>query len=202
MDKKFQLLSILPIVLLCAVTVAAQSSGRKAKPDFSGVWVLDEAKSKELENKLFKKKPIAPDASRKTTTTLVIEHSDPEFRMSQTVTNERFDEQGNLIDKVEGQPAVSVFYTDKRGSKDQKDKDSPEPFAKWDGKNILVNTPVSKEKRQKSITTFSLSKDGTVLTVSTVSFVEKPSSFGSASGYVFPILIRKQIYKKVSWADK
>ena len=117
------------------------SSDKRSKPDFSGTWVLDKAKSAKVEYDL----------------TLHIEHREPEITITRT-----------FVDTAGEQKEKSVYYTDGRDETvTEKLQHIYKPVTKWRG-NTLVRESVyvTRGTRFEVVTTekWSLSKDGQTLT--------------------------------------
>ena len=108
------------IGLLLVVGVCVGQTAIKARPDFSGVWILDESKSDLSDN---------PEG-KVTDYVMTIVHKEPEFR-----TVKKYKRSGR--DHVE----ESVYYTDGRpefqASTTRAGHLDPEPVTRWDGKKLV-----------------------------------------------------------------
>ncbi len=182
--KRQILISLFLLAIFCVGSVSAQKT-KKEKPDFSGTWILDESKSNKALKAIFKSSKNVPSSNEKTTVELLIEHLDFEFKITETVITESFDESGKLTNKVEKTSPVQTFYTDKRGERNVNGKNLPfDSRTTWQDKKILVVIPNKKENFISSMQ-FSLSKDGKELTVIYKSFeftrggIVSPLSFGN-----------------------
>lgn len=105
--KKSALVGFVFLITLCAGSVIAQ---KKAKPDFTGTWVLDIDKSSDLYKKLSKKPAAASDTVEKRTETINITHTEPGFEVSEKQTLETFDSAGKLTGKMEDPLHPYVVY--------------------------------------------------------------------------------------------
>jgi len=105
----------LAFLLLFSLTVLAQD-----KPNFSGKWQLDTAKSE------FGQFP-APD-----TQTNVIDHKEPDIRLKQTIKSEAV---------PGGEATVDRHYTtDGKENVNEVRPQQVKSTAKWEGNKLLINT--------------------------------------------------------------
>jgi hypothetical protein len=157
--KKSVLIGFVFLIAICAASVSAQ---KKAKPDFTGTWVLDIEKSSDLYKKLSKKPAAAAsDTVEKRTETITITHTEPRFEVSTKETLEAFDSAGKLTGKTETILSTLILFTDKRGEINTFQwKRQHSSVTAWDGKKILTAITFDKDKRQLGTIIFALSKDG------------------------------------------
>lgn len=94
-------------LLIAGVLSGFASAQEKAKsmPVFSGTWILDESASEDFGKFMNGKKAK-----------IVIEHSDPQIEVVETVVYEQIDRKGKRTTKKE-ETVEKVFFTDKRGEK-------------------------------------------------------------------------------------
>jgi len=111
--KRQILIGLFLLTVFCVASVSAQKS-KKEKPNFSGMWILDESKSKDVIKELFKSSQKTVDSSNKITNQLVIEHNDPEFKLTEIAMIETSDVSGKLTEKKEKVFPSQKFFTDKR----------------------------------------------------------------------------------------
>jgi hypothetical protein len=133
----------LSAIVLAAAVVAAQD----AKPDFSGTWTLDLAKSDFG--------PMPPPDSLVS----VIEHKEPNFKITTTQKGQ----QGELTNvralTTDGKEAVNKLQT-MGGEQDVKS------ITKWNGRLLTTSFSLDAQGAMIDITdTFALSDDGKLLTV-------------------------------------
>ena len=160
---------VLFLMLICAGSVSAQKNG---KPDFTGVWVYDEDKSRGFRG-------VKPDKysllypNEKMTETMKIEHNGSQLTVAVKRMFEFFDDAGKPVRKEEVALPVLTFYTDGRGEINSfVENETRASKTKWSGKEILVSLAPDDSlkldgKKMKPIPfTFSLSKKGKELKVS------------------------------------
>lgn len=152
---------LLTLCLLAACAgAAARDDGKKekARPDFSGTWELDKSKS---DFGLFRERPIS-----KADSTLVVEHKDPELKITRTL-------------RLGGQQETKRFayYTDGRGETNPAAIGAGEVKSKtkWDGEKVAAQSKLSWPGRdgaagpELDVTQrWQVSSDGKSLTNSTV----------------------------------
>ena len=125
---KTLLLSLCLFACAAAGAAAARDDKKEGKPrpDFSGTWELDKAKS---DFGLFRDRPIS-----KADSTLVIAHKEPELKITRTL-------------KLNGQQEVKVFtyYTDGRGEANPATVGAGEVKSKtkWDGEKVSANAKMT-----------------------------------------------------------
>lgn len=136
----------LAVLVVAVMTVMAGLAFAQAKPDFSGTWVLDEAKSDPMGGPGGGRGPAGPMTITQTADEFVTETTRGEMVMKQTV-------------KLDGTETVNQM-----GPMQAKTK------AQWDGRKLVVtmsgegpNGPMERKS------TYSLSEDGKVLTVTMTS---------------------------------
>ncbi len=155
---------LLTLCLLAACAAAGGAAARddkkkeKARPDFSGTWELDKAKS---DFGLFRDRPIS-----KADSTLVVEHREPELKITRTL-------------KLNGQQESKQFayYTDGRGETNPATIGAGEVKSKtkWDGDKVAAQSKLVWPGRdgaagaELDVTQrWQVSSDGKTLTNSTV----------------------------------
>ena len=122
--------TLLTLCLLaaCAAGVGAASArdDKKAKPDLSGTWELDRAKS---DFGLFRDRPLS-----KADSTLVVTHRDPELKIERTL-------------KLNGQQEAKQFsyYTDGRGETNPATIGAGEVKSKtkWEGDKVAAHSKLT-----------------------------------------------------------
>ncbi len=142
-----KLSGVMTSLLLLLAAIAGVSQGQKgsadkhSKPDLSGTWILDKARSAKVDYDL----------------TLHIVHREPEITITRT-----------FVDAAGERKEESVYYTDGRGDAvTDKLQHIYKPVTKWRG-NTLVreSVHVTRGTRFEVVSTeqWSLSKDGQTLT--------------------------------------
>lgn len=187
--KKPVLIGLVLFIAVCAGSVSAQ---KKAKPDFTGTWVLDEDKTFDLLKKLSKKSAPSPEAALKRTTTLIIHHTDPRFEFSEKHVIEKFDDAGKITGKTESILPTTILFTDKRKEVNIYQDNRPlSSVTAWDGKRIQTVITLDKDRRQLRTVTFSLSRDGNELQIKYMEMNPAGMDLGGWSSGV-------RVYKKVN----
>lgn len=156
---------LLTLCLLAACAAGAAGGAaalgdkkEKARPDLSGTWELDKAKS---DFGLFRDRPLS-----KADSTLVVEHKDPELKITRTL-------------KLGGQQETKQFayYTDGRGETNPATIGAGEVKSKtkWDGDKVAAQSKLTWPGRDGSAGAemdvtqkWQVSSDGKTLTNSTV----------------------------------
>lgn len=191
-------------VLLGTMAVLSQSEVPPVKKpkkftgaNFSGVWILDESRSRDIETNVFKIKPPEPDPKRKITNILLIGQREFEFRVTFKRRTENFDDLGKLVSSDEQVQSESTFYGDERG---EKNKFNTEKFyqsvTQQKGKEIVVSIAVDDKRRLFNLVTFTMSKDGSELSYGNSGYKVEPD-YTTGSSYVSPTELRsKKIYIK------
>ena len=137
---------------------AARDDKKRARPDLSGTWELDRAKS---DFGLFRDRPLS-----KADSTLVVEHKDPELKITRTL-------------RLGGQQETKQFayYTDGRGETNPATIGAGEVKSKtkWDGERVAAQSKLVWPGRDGSAGAeldvtqrWQVSSDGKTLTNSTV----------------------------------
>jgi hypothetical protein len=193
--KREFLIGLFLLTVFCvAPSVFAQKTGekkKKEKPNFSGTWVYDEAKSNKASKEIFKSQKKISNSKRKQINKFIIEHSTDMIKITETVLVEIFDESGKAIEKIEKTFPSKIYYTDKRGEQNTDEKDQPvESITQWKDKKILV-TVLDKKKEQVSTISFSLSKDGQELKAIYL-------TFKSDGGFVSPLGFGDRVFNKMN----
>jgi hypothetical protein len=165
-------------------------------PNFSGTWVLDEARSRDIEANVYKLKPPSVDPKVKITNILVIEQKDAEFKTTVKRRTENFDDSGKLVKTGEIVQSENTYFLDQRGEKN-KFQDQPYPsVTSQNGRDVMVVITVS-AKRAYNTLTFSMSKDGREVVFSNDGYKIEPD-YTTGSTFVSPTALRsKKVYIKV-----
>lgn len=194
--KKQLCFSVFLFALIWAMPVFAQKNDN-AKPNFSGTWVLDASKNSNLGFAVLKVNSKSANSVKKMTNQLVIEHTEPEIKLIQSIVAEELDAKGNSLQKKELPFPIDVFYTDKRGEKNKTENNEFKiSNTKWDGNSVVV-TYVNKNNENISSTRFSLSKDGQELKVWTRMFQFQESAGGSSLSFALSAFGNgEKIFKK------
>lgn len=128
------LLLTLWLLAACAAGVGASARGdgkkEKARPDFSGTWELDRSKS---DFGLFRERPVS-----KADSTLVVEHKEPELKITRTL-------------RLGGRQETKQFayYTDGRGETNPATIGAGEVRSKtrWDGDRVAAHSKLVRPGR-------------------------------------------------------
>ena len=166
-------------------------------PNFSGTWVLDEARSRDIEANVFKLKPPRIDPKVKITNILVIEQKDAEFKTIVKRRTENFDDAGKLVNTDEKVQSESAYFLDQRGEKNKFGTDKLyDSVTGQKGPDITVVITVEARRRYNTLT-FSISKDGRELVFSNDGYKLEPDHT-TGSTFVSPTALRsKKVYIKV-----
>jgi hypothetical protein len=167
-------------------------------PNFSGTWVLDEARSRDIEANVFKLKPPPVDPKVKITNILVIEQKDAEFKTTVKRRTENFDDAGKLVNTAEAVQSESAYFLDQRGEKNKfgTDKLYDSVTGQKDRDITVVITADAKYRRYNTLT-FTMSKDGRELVFSNDGYKLEPDHT-TGSTFVSPTALRsKKVYIKV-----
>lgn len=151
------LLTVLLALCLSAVAAAGDDKKRegKSRPDLSGTWRIDKARSDFGE---FSERPLS-----KADATLVVEHKDPELKIRRTLS-------------LNGQEEVKEFtyYSDERGETNQATIGMGEVKSKtkWDGDRLVSEAHVTRRSQTGSyelnvVQKWQVSSDGKTLTNTT-----------------------------------
>lgn len=167
MIRKHFLIGFVFLIAICAGTVSAQ---KKAKPDFTGTWVLDLDKSAPLTKWMLKKRPDPSGAvEKRTTETLTITHTEPQFEVAIKETLETLDSAGKVTGKTETVLSTLILFTDKRGEINTFPWDQQHSsVTTWKNKEIFTSVIIDKGNSDLGILKFALSKNGKELKVTTV----------------------------------
>lgn len=167
-------------------------------PNFSGTWVLDEARSRDIEANVFKLKPPPVDPKVKITNILVIEQKDAEFKTMVKRRTENFDDAGKPVNTAEIVQSESAYFLDQRGEKNKfgTDKLYDSVTGQKDRDITVVITADAKFRRYNTLT-FSMSKDGRELVFSNDGYKLEPD-YTTGSTFASPTALRsKKVYIKV-----
>jgi hypothetical protein len=194
---------LLLLVLFSAIAAFSQDAKKDKKPkkvsgpNFSGTWVLDEARSHDIEVKVFKQKLPAPDPKRKVTNLLVVAHRDTELKLTAKQRIETFDDAGKPEKTEEIVQSELTFYTDKRGEKNKFPGDKTYgSVTTQNGREILVSIIVDEKKRLYNLLVFTLSKDGKELTHNDTGY-KVTWDYSTRNDYISPTSMRsKKVYVK------
>lgn len=189
MNKKTTLLGMILICAFSAVSIFSQDvkpvkSDKKKKnlPNLSGTWVLDVDRSFKIEELVYKKQATPADPARRVTHFLVIEHTDPEFKMTVKRRVEDLDPSGKVVKTEEIVHTERTFYTDKRGeSNNYYGKKTYRSVTTQRGREVFVSMII--EKGKNDILTFELSKDGGEIMYRDLGYKVDPDFTGNASFY-------------------
>lgn len=195
------------MVLICAfgaVSVLSQDIKPVKKPkkfsgpNFSGTWVLDEARSRDIEANVYKLKPPPVDPKVKITNILAIEQKDAGFKTIVKRRTENFDDAGKLVNTAETVQSESAYFLDQRGEKNKfgTDKLYDSVTGQKDRDITVVITADAKYRRYNTLT-FTMSKDGRELVFSNDGYKLEPD-YTTGSTFVSPTALRsKKVYIKV-----
>ena len=123
--------SLLPALVTLSLLAGASAAGddkkkeSKPRPDFSGTWQLDRAKS---DYGIFGDRPIA-----KADATLVVEHKEPELKITRTLRLNGREETG-----------VFTYYTDERGEANPAaiGPGDVRSKTKWEGDKVVARASI------------------------------------------------------------
>ena len=131
------------IAMFAALALVSGAASAQDKPNFSGTWKMDGAKSD------FGPMP-APDKLMRT-----IDHKDPEMQIKTTQSGQQGEVTSELKYKTDGTESVNKL----RGQ-------DVKGIAKWEGEKLVVRSKREVQGMEISITeTWALSGEGKVLTV-------------------------------------
>jgi hypothetical protein len=143
-------------LLACAMSAAQEKKKEgKSRPDFSGTWRIDKAKSDFGE---FSERPLS-----KAEATLAVEHKEPELKVRRTLS-------------LNGREEVKEFtyYTDGRGETNQATIGVGEVKSKtkWDGDRVVSEAQVTRRSQTgpyelSVVQKWQVSSDGGTLTNTT-----------------------------------
>jgi hypothetical protein len=160
------------VAIILAMPAFAQKDD-KAKPSFSGSWIIvpakkssiDEEKIAEIGFAYLKISPKAANSTKKFSNQLIVEHNEPELKIYEKYIAEEFGSTGELLQRKEVDSPANIYYTDKRGEQNTgKNGGAEKTSTKWDGNTVLV-IHLNNDKEQISSTKFSLTKDGQQLKI-------------------------------------
>jgi hypothetical protein len=168
-------------------------------PDFSGIYVLDESRSHDIEVNVYKTGIPKPEPNQKITNLMIIDQKEWEVKATIKRKIETFDAAGKLINTEEVVQSESTFYGDKRGEKNKFNTDKPyESVTTQNGREIVVSIKVDPKRRVFNLITFTLSKDGRELTYDSSGYKLEPD-YTLGQTYVSPTALRsKKFYIKAN----
>jgi hypothetical protein len=202
--KTTSLIGLILYTMLTAVVVFSQTDAQPAKKqkkftgsNFSGTWILDESRSRDIETKVLKLPPPASDPKRKVTNILFIEQKDFEVKVTFKRRKDIYDDSGKLVNSDEQVQAQSTFYGDKRGEKNKFNTEKLyDSETEQKGKEIVISIAVDDKRHLYNLLTFTLSKDGSELTYDNSGYKIEPD-YTTGSSYVSPTELRsKKVYIK------
>lgn len=133
---------------LCFAQNRDKKSGQSPKPNFSGAWVLDEAKSTSSSGK----------GNRITNYNLNIEHHEPEIRFSKKFKQDGREVTEEVVYYTDGRPE----FSSRKGGRDS------EPVTRWRGQKLVrrsvKESTGSFKMRFETLEEWVLSDDGQSLT--------------------------------------
>jgi hypothetical protein len=146
-NTALRLVLLICSILLVGASICGQSS-KKLKPDFSGTWVLDRSKSS---------KAINFDE------TLVIDHQDPEIRITRRITARDYERVEKLTYYIDGRGEVNPSELDGKPVKTK---------TRWDGKKLVSKESTTTSAGDLPIyvdvtEVWQISTDGRLLTLKT-----------------------------------
>ena len=148
---------------------------KKPLPNFSGTYILDEARSRDIETNIFKKKAPVADPKRKVTNLLVIDHREPEINITVKQRIESFDDAGKLIKTDELIQSEKKYFTDKRGEKNNYPGDQNYgSTTNQSGRDIFIIIVADPRNRVLNNLHYSLSKDGREVTLVNIGYKVEP----------------------------
>lgn len=191
------------IALLGVVTVLPQEVKPVKKPkkfsgpNFSGTYILDESRSRDIEANVYKLKPPPADPKRKITNVLVIEQKDAEFKTTIKRRIENFDDAGQLVKTDEVVQSESTYRLDQMGEKNKFNTDRVyDSVTNQKGRDITVVITVDPKRRLYNMLTFSISKDSREITYTNDGYKLEPD-YTTGSTFVSPTALRsKKVYVK------
>ena len=128
------------MLLVLASVVAVVASAQPVRPDFSGKWVLDSAKS---EMPLFLQRAD-----------MTVRHQDPKLVVSERQVNDRGTATGNYN-----------YTTDGVASKGIDQGTTYETTGQWEGSVLVIRQKITGGINAETAEPWSLSADGTLLTI-------------------------------------
>jgi hypothetical protein len=190
-------------VVLCVPAALSQEVKPVKKPkkfsgpNFSGTYILDESRSRDIEANVYKLKPPPTDPKRKITNILVIEQEDAEFKTTIKRRIENFDDDGKLIRMDEVVQSESTYYLDQRGEKNKFNTDKfYGSVTNQKGRDVTVVITVDPKRRLYNMLTFSMSKDGREILFTNDGYKLEPD-YTTGSTFVSPTALRsKKVYVK------
>lgn len=140
------IISILIALSFTSLSFGQSDEKESNRPNFSGVWLLDEKRSKDAlremienrERRKYKKQKLTV----KFTVVLKIVHNDPEMVITGARLKEVFDESGKLVERVPTELRKITLFTDSRLESESPDnKKDVNARSKWKDKTIVRYVP-------------------------------------------------------------
>lgn len=201
--RKRTFIGLLFLILVCAAGALSQDVKTEKKPkkfsgpNFTGTYILDESRSRDIEANVYKLKPPPADPKRKITNILVIEQKDAEFKTIVKRKTENFDDAGKLVKTDELVQSESTYYLDQRGEKNKFNTDKVYgSVTNQKGRDITVVITVDPKRRLYNMLTFSMSRDGREILFTNDGYKLEPD-YTTGSTFVSPTALRsKKVYIK------
>ena len=133
------------LALVSMLALSAPASAQSARPDFSGPWVLDSAKSQA---------PMLPKAAQ-----LVVSQSDKLLSIEHTVSSAAGTRANKLTYHIDGTPSKNSTSSPEGVSIDFNSN------TEWSGRTLVITTTADFNGGFKQIERWTLSGDGKQLTV-------------------------------------
>lgn len=199
-----KVISLAVLMLFCAAGVFSQDVKPVKKPkkfsgpNFSGTYILDESRSRDIEVNVYKLKPPPTDPKRKITNILVIEQKDAEFKTTIKRRIENFADDGKLVDTDEVIQSESTYHLDQMGEKNKFNTDKVySSVTNQKGRDVTVVITVDPKRRLYNMLTFSMSKDNREITYTNDGYKLEPD-YTTGSTFVSPTALRsKKVYVKI-----
>lgn len=167
---------------------------KKPLPNFTGTYVLDEARSYDIETNVLKQKLRSADPKRKVTNLLVIDHREPEINITVKQRIEIFDDAGKLLKTDELVQSEKKYFTDKRGEKNTYPGDNTYgSTTNQSGRDIFVVIAADVRNRSFNNLNYSLSKDGSEITLVNIGYKVEPD-WTTGSTVMAPSALRSNKY--------
>lgn len=203
MNRKKMMWGIVLICAFSAVSIFSQDVKTEKKPkkfsgpNFTGTYILDENRSRDIEANVYKLKPPPADPKRKITNILVIEQKDAEFKTTIKRRIENFDDAGQLVKTDEVVQSESTYYLNQMGEKNKFNTDKVYgSVTNQKGRDVTVVITVDPKRRLYNMLTFSMSKDGREILFTNDGYKLEPD-YTTGSTFVSPTALRsKKVYIK------
>jgi hypothetical protein len=188
--RVLEALAVFALSLGFALSVHAQPAKSQAKPDFSGVWLLDQKKSND------------PGLTRRSDLPIKISHHAPEFRVTiPTELNGQVTERDFIYftdGRGETNPLTSFVTTNPAGIKaDELKKQVSKSKTKWSGNKVVTRSELSVQAGPQTVSfeqvdEWKLSDDGKIL-IQTSRIIHHDSG-----GLFIPAMVpdKKRVYNR------